>query len=246
MLFRNMLFAVILLACSTGAGAAPADELVLVAGATGGTGRQVVAQLQAQGYGVRALVRDAASAAEKLGADVPLIVADVREPESLVPAFAGVTRVISSIGTGEKEGPNSPEHVDYGGNKNLVDAAAKAGVKQFVLVSSMGVTHDDHVLNKIFGNILIWKMKSEDYLRDSGVPYTIARPGGLHDKPGGEQLIIFEQIDEVKSVSISRVDVAAVAVAALAHPEALNKTFEIYTVKKPPTDNWSAMFGALD
>jgi len=226
--------------------AAPADELVLVAGATGGTGQQVVAQLRKQGYGVRALVRDATTAAEKLGGNVPLIVADVRDPASLVPAFEGVTRVISAIGTGEKEGSNSPEFVDYGGNRNLVDAAMNAEVRQFVLVSSMGVTHEDHVLNRIFGNVLIWKLNAEDYLRGSGVPYTIVRPGGLHDKPGGEQQIVFEQIDEVKSVGISRADLTSVCVAALAYPEARNKTFEVFTIKESPDIDWQAKFAALE
>jgi uncharacterized protein YbjT (DUF2867 family) len=226
--------------------AAPKDELVLVAGATGGTGQQIVAQLKEQGYGVRALVRDAASAAEKLGADVPMIVADVRDPESLVAAFDGVTRVISAIGASEKEGPNSPEFVDYGGNKNLIDAAVNARVRQFVFVSSMGVTHEDHPLNKIFGNVLIWKRNAEDDLRDSGIPYTIVRPGGLHDKPGGEQQIVFEQADEVKVVSISRTDLASILVAALAHPEAQTRTFAVFTVKEPPTVDWQAEFAALE
>jgi uncharacterized protein YbjT (DUF2867 family) len=245
MLSRNKVFAALLFTFAAVATAAPEDELVLVAGATGQTGRYVIAQLQAQGYGVRALVRDAASAKEKLGADVPLIVADVRDPESLVPAFDGVTLVISSIGASEKEGPNSPEFVDYGGNNNLVDAAVKAKVRQFVLVSSMGVTHEDHVLNRIFGNVLIWKLKGEDYLRDSGMTYTVVRPGGLHRGPGGEQQIVFEEGDEVKAVGISRVDVASVLVAALAHPEAQNKTFAVFTVKEPPTTDWQAKFGAL-
>jgi uncharacterized protein YbjT (DUF2867 family) len=226
--------------------AAPKDELVLVAGATGGTGQQVIAQLQAQGYGVRALVRDSASATETLGTDVPLIVADVRDPDSLVPAFDGVTRVISAIGGSEKEGPNAPEFVDYGGNKNLIDAAVNARVRQFLFVSSMGVTHADHPLNKIFGNVLIWKGKAEDDLRESGLPYTVVRPGGLHDKPGGEEQIVFEQADEVKVVGISRTDLASILVAALAHPEAQGKTFAVFTVKEPPNTDWQAKFAALE
>jgi uncharacterized protein YbjT (DUF2867 family) len=236
----------LLCALSATAVAAPQDELVLVAGATGGTGRHVVAQLIEQGYGVRALVRDAGSAREKLGAEVPLVAGDVTDPESLAQAFDGVTRVISAIGAGEKEGANSPEFVDYGGNNNLVDAAVEAGVRQFVLTSSMGVTHEEHVLNRIFGNVLIWKLKAEDYLRASGIPYTIVRPGGLHDKPGGEQQIVFEQADEVKVVAISRADVAAVLVAALAYPEAQGKTFAVFTVKQPPTEDWQTMFAALE
>ena len=246
-MYRRKIILIILLSVFAAvASAAPADELVLVAGATGGTGRQVVAQLQEQGYGVRALVRDAASAAEKLGPGVELIVADVRDPQSLAPAFDGVTRVISAIGASEKEGPNSPEFVDYGGNRNLIDAAMNARVQQFVLVSSMGVTHEDHVLNRIFGNVLIWKMKAEDYLRASGIAYTVVRPGGLHDKPGGEQKIVFEQMDTVKTVSISRDDVAAVCVEALAYPEAQSKTFEVFTVKAPPDADWQVQFAALD
>ncbi|MCP4927474.1 MAG: SDR family oxidoreductase [Gammaproteobacteria bacterium] len=228
------------------ASAAPADELVLVAGATGRTGQQIVIQLQEQGYGVRALVRDATSAAEKLGPDVELVVGDVRDPKSLVLAFTGVTRVISSIGASEKEGPNSPEFVDYEGNKNLIDTAINTGAEQFVFVSSMGVTHEDHVLNRIFGDVLIWKMKAEDYLRASGITYTVIRPGGLHDKSGGEHNIIFEQLDEVKVVAISRTDVAAVCVAVLAYPEAQNKTFEVFTIKQPPDVDWQAKFVVLN
>lgn len=246
MFIRNMLIAVLLYVFVVVAAAAPADELVLVVGATGGTGQQIVAQLQEQGYGVRALVRDAASAAEKLGPKVNIVVADVRNPESLVPAFAGVTRVISAIGAGEKDGPNSPEFVDYGGNKNLIDAAVNVGARQFVLVSSMGVTHEDHVLNRIFGNVLIWKMAGEDYLRAAGIAYTVVRPGGLHDKRGGEQKIIFEQTDTVKSVSISRTDVAAVCVAALRYTEAQNKTFEVFSIKKPADEDWQLKFAALE
>ncbi len=249
MFFRTMVVGALTALSAAFAGAAAAatgDELVLVAGATGGTGQQVVARLREQGYGVRALVRDAERAAETLGAGVPLVVADVRDPQSLVPAFDGVTRVISAIGGSEKEGPNSPEFVDYGGNKNLIDAAGEAGVRQFVLVSSMGVTDEEHVLNRIFGNVLIWKMKAEDYLRASGLPYTIVRPGGLHDKPGGEEQIVFEKADATKVVAISRTDVAAVLVAALAHPEAQGKTFSVFTVKEPPTTDWAAKFAALE
>ena len=246
MRIKKFLLTVLLSMSVAIASAAPADELVLVVGATGGTGQQIVIQLQEQGYGVRALVRNAASAAEKLGSDVELVVADVRDPESLLPAFAGVTRVISSIGASEKEGPNSPEFVDYGGNKSLVDAAVNAKVEQFVFVSSMGVTHEDHVLNRIFGNVLIWKLKAEDYLRASGLTYTVLRPGGLHDKPGGIQKIVFEQIDEVKVAAISRTDVAAVCVAALAYPEAQNKTFEVFTIKEAPDADWQTKFAAID
>lgn len=246
---QAILSLVIVTALTATALAAPADERVLVAGATGRTGVHIVQQLQERGYTVRTLVRDAAGSEDKLGPDVELVVGDARQPATLEPAFADVDLVISTIGTGQKEGPNSPEFVDYGGNVNLTDAAREAGVTRFVLVSSMGVTHEEHPLNKMFGNILIWKKAGEDYLRASGVPYTIVRPGGLVDKPGGQKRVVFEQSDTVKAVGIAREDVATVCVAALDRDDARNKVFEVFTVKtgdgQPPSTDWDALFAAL-
>ncbi len=231
--------------CSMSGGKAESD-LVLVAGATGRTGQQVVRQLVDEGYTVRALARDADKVRELFGDDVQVVVGDVTDPATLVPAFENVSHVISAIGSSATEGPGSPEFIDYGGNNNLVDAALAANVQQFVLVSSMGVTHETHPLNKMFGNVLIWKLKNEDYLRASGLNYTIVRPGGLHDKPGGQQLIVLEQGDEWKVVAISRQDVAAICVAALQYPEARNKTFEAFTVKESPDRDWQQKFTNLN
>lgn len=234
--------------------AATADELVLVAGATGKTGRLIVEQLRSQGYKVRAFVRDTERARKTLrevlgedpGEHLEFAEGDVRDPESVSRAMDGVTLVITSIGATQKEGENSPEFVDYGGVKNLADAAVAADVGQFVLISSMGVTHEDHVLNRIMGNVLIWKLRGEDHLRASGLNYTIVRPGGLYNEPGGEQLIVFEQGDNVKQVTITRADVANICVAALRYPEARNRTFEVYSLKETPNENWAEMFAALN
>jgi len=226
-------------------GAVPADEVVLVAGATGKTGRLIVEQLQAQGYNVRAFVRDTERAQETLGGGLAFAQGDVRDPGSVARAMDGVTLVITSIGATQKEGENSPEFVDFGGVKNLADAAVAAEVGQFVLVSSMGVTHEDHVLNRIMGNVLIWKLRGEDHLRASGLNYTIVRPGGLYNDRGGEQLIVFEQGDNVKQVTITRADVARICVAALHYPEAQNRTFEVYSLKETPDEGWAPKFAAL-
>lgn len=232
-------------ACSS-IGGGPEANTVLVAGATGRTGQQVVRQLVAEGYTVRALARDADKARAMFGDKVDVAVGDVADPASLTPAFKGVSRVVSAIGSSAKEGPGSAEFIDYGGNNNLVDAAVAANVQQFVVVSSMGVTHEEHPLNKMLNNLLIWKLKNEDYLRESGLSYTIVRPGGLTDKAGGEKFIVLEQGDTLKVVAISRTDVAAVCVAALQYPEARGKTFEVFTVKEPPAHNWQEKFAALD
>ena len=72
--------------------------------------------------------------------------------------------------------------MDWEGQKRQIDAAKAAGVKQVVLVSSMGITQKENRLNTLGnGNILVWKRKAEEYLIASGLPYTIIHPGGLSD-----------------------------------------------------------------
>ncbi len=153
--------------------------------------------------------------------------------------------------------PNGdPYNVDWLGAKNQIDAAKKAGVKQFVFLSSMGGTQPDNFLNTIgkiegdekSGNILVWKRKSEKYLMDSGIPYTIIHPGGLLDKSGGQREIVFGVNDEFlkeKVRAIPREDVAEVCVQSLFQRNALKRSFDI--ISKEPgqgtiTTDWNRFF----
>ena len=219
-------------------------ELILVAGATGRTGSEVVTKLVSNGYAVRAFVRDIEAAREKLGDNVEYAQGDVREIETIVAALDGVDALISAIGAGRGDPANGPEFVDFGGVKNLAEAASSAGLRQVVLVSSMGVTQEDHILNKMFNNVLLWKFKGEDALRASGVPYTIVRPGGLTNAAGGEFAVVFAQGDG-DAGAIPRADVAHVCVAALGTSEALNKTFEINSGKQTPAEDLVVGFSGL-
>jgi uncharacterized protein YbjT (DUF2867 family) len=220
---------------------------VLVAGASGQTGKLVVEQLVAEGYAVRALVREPGKVAGLFPASAQLMAGDVKDPASLQRAMAGMTYVISAIGAKSGKGPDRPEVIDYAGVKNLAEAAREAKVRQFVLVSSRGVTQEDNPLNKLFGDVLKWKLKGEDALRASGVPYTVVRPGGLTNDPGRRQTISFEQGDRRgDETSISRADVADVCVQALKYPEARNRTFETSARDGPPTTNWRELFAGLD
>jgi len=225
--------------------AGAAGDLVLVAGASGRTGQHIVRELVAKGFRVRALVRNADSARALLGEDgIEYAVGDVRQRATLDSAMRGVRYAISAIGAVPKEAGNSPEFVDYEGVRNLAEAAAAAKVDQLVLISSAGVTQKDHVLNRVFDNVLIWKGKGEDAVRTSGVPYTIVRPGGLTDKPGGQSGVRLEQGDKGTGM-ISRGDLARVCVAALTSAAARNRTFEVYGAETPPEIDWDGLFGKL-
>lgn len=246
---RRVLFAALLglgVAGSALAESVPRDT-VLVAGGTGGTGRHVVAQLLADGrYAVRVMTRNPEAARVTLGEKVELVVGDVREPATLGPALAGARFVVAAVGSNQRKDPtNSPEVVDYGGIRNLALAAKSAGVQQMVLVSSQSVTNVREPLNQWLNNILIWKYLGEEALRKSGVSYTVVRPSGLNDKPGG-QAVLFAQGDTAKERGfIPREDVAAVCVAALGRADALGKTFEITGDPSRPRQELSAEFARL-
>lgn len=167
---------------------------VLVTGAGGKTGQIVYEKLkEREGEFVgRGLVRTEESK-KKIGGGDDVFVGDIRDPETMVPAFEGIDSLIILTSAVPKMKPGFdpskgerpefyfpdgcfPEQVDWIGQKNQIDLAKSAGVKQIVLVGSMGGTDIKNNLNLLGnGNILVWKRKAEQYLADSGIPYTIIR-----------------------------------------------------------------------
>lgn len=107
----------------------------------------------------------------------------------------------------------------------------------FVHLSSGGVTRPDRPgldlskqppavrMNKELGYILTYKLKGEDLVRESGIPFTIVRPCALTEEPAGAELQ-FDQGDNITG-KISREEVARIIVSALSSPAACDKTFEV-------------------
>ncbi len=212
---------------------AAAAELIFVAGGSGRVGRYIVARLERSGRGYRALTRSRAAAIERWGndfANANWTEGDVRNAAQMRAAMVGATSVISVVGSRQLSGDNSAEFVDYRGVANLVDAAKAAGVRHFVLLTAIGVTDTEHPFNKATRGALEWRYKGEEYLRDSGLPYTIVRPAGLQDRPANEQALWIEQGDNWKPflrATLARDDLAAVLIEVLNTPSAINATFEI-------------------
>jgi len=146
-----------------------------VAGATGETGRRIVAQLVERQIPVRALVRNREKAAEILPAGVEIVVGDVQQADKLEALIADCSVLLCATGARPSFNPTEPLLVDYLGTKNLIDAAKKKGIEHFVLVTSLCVSNFFHPLN-LFWLILFWKKQAEDYLINSGLTYTICAP----------------------------------------------------------------------
>jgi nucleoside-diphosphate-sugar epimerase len=116
---------------------------------------------------------------------------------------------------------------DCEGNQNLVDVAVKAGVKRFIMVSSIGtgdsvVAVSPQVL-QVLGPILKEKEKAEQHLIASGLNYTIVRPGGLKSEPATGNAVLTEDI-HVAGV-IHRADVAKLVCDCLHSERANHKIF---------------------
>jgi len=167
---------------------------VLVTGSTGGVGQLVVANLLSKGYRVRAVTRSAEKGRELFGdaENLEVVVADQRFANSIDPHLEGVDGIVSCSGTTafpskRWDGDNGPEMTDKVGLHNLIEGAKKRKekIKRFFLVSSTGVVRRKQfpfAIMNAFG-VLDFKKLSEEYLEQSGLPYTIFRPGRLTDGP---------------------------------------------------------------
>ena len=218
--------------------------LVAVLGASGRTGAHVLEELKARGGNVRALSRNIERAKEKVSGDFEWAYADVTKPRTLTLALEGVDILISTIGS---TGGDNSELIDYQGSINFVDAAKESGVKHIIYMSSIGAGGAENfstvILNLVTGKAMKWKSLGEDYIRNSGIDFTIIRPGGLRGD-SGTLGIRFEQGDKIIGW-IPRGDVASVLVESMFNSDALNKTFEVINDESLALDAWRDEFKNL-
>ncbi|KAB8317414.1 SDR family oxidoreductase [Tolypothrix campylonemoides VB511288] len=199
---------------------------IFVAGASRGVGLEIAKCLIQQQLKVKALLRTEASRAELEAIGIKIVLGDalnVDDVERAILTNEPVYAVISTIGGLPKDG----ERADYIGNKNLIDAAVKAGVQKFILVSSIGsgnsvVALPPQVLQTL-GPVLVEKEKAEQHLIKSGLTYTIIRPGGLVSEPATGNGVLTE--DPRIAGSIHRADVAQLVCRCLNSELANNKVF---------------------
>ncbi|MEH2212030.1 SDR family oxidoreductase [Nostoc sp.] len=197
---------------------------IFLAGASRGVGREIAQYLTAQQLKVKALLRTAAVATELEAMGIEVVEGDalnLGDVERAMVTDAPIHTVISTIGGL----PSDVERPDYPGNRNLIDAAVKAGVQKFILVSSIGagnsvVAASPQVL-EVLGKVLAEKNKAEQHLIASGLTYTIIRPGGLKSEPATGNGILTEDPHIIGS--INRADVAQLVGRSLNSDRANNK-----------------------
>jgi uncharacterized protein YbjT (DUF2867 family) len=136
--------------------------MILVTGATGQAGSQVVRAVLEHGHEVRAFVRDADKAHRLFGDTVDLALGDFADPHTVRAALEGAGVVVLS-------GPDDPRRVEW--ESRLIDAAAATGVRRIVKVSSIVAEPGSSVA------FWDWHGRIEEHLRESGVSAVILRCG---------------------------------------------------------------------
>ncbi len=217
---------------------------VLVVGATGQTGRHIVKQLIEKNVPVKALVRNIEQAREILPPETELVKGDILKPETIKNALSDCSVLICATGASPSFDPTGPYQVDYQGTKNLVDASKATGVEHFVLISSLCVSKFFHPLN-LFWLILYWKKQAESYIQESGLTYTIVRPGGLKNEDNSDH-IVMSNADTLFDGSIPRSKVAQVCVEALTQPTARSKIVEVVARPEAESKTWEQLFASLN
>ena len=221
---------------------------IAVSGASGKTGWRVVQEALRQGHTVRALVRPASELPAGLeGAEV--IRLELGRGEDLQRALEGCDALVIATGARPSVDLSGPLQVDAFGVRRQVEACRTVGLKRVVLVSSLCAGRWIHPLN-LFGLILVWKRVGERWLEQSGLDWTVIRPGGLSEReeglePGQEREgVLFSGPDQQDSSSIPRRLVARVCLEALDDPAAVGRIIEITSsAAQPPRSLGSWLAG---
>jgi len=192
-----------------------APRTVAVVGGHGQIARLLHPLLLEAGHTPVALVRkqEQAERLESEGVSTRHLDIEADDVDAFAKAFEGCDAVVFAAGGGPDGNIERKRTVDLEGSTKSADAAQKAGVRRFLQVSAIGV---DEPMRDDAGDV--WKAyvdakrDADAHLRDSGLDWTIIRPGGLTDEDATGRVALGE---DVSRGEVTRADVAAVLAAAL-------------------------------
>jgi uncharacterized protein YbjT (DUF2867 family) len=200
---------------------------VVIAGGHGKIALRLERSLSSRGDEVVGIIRNSDQAADldAVGATATVLDLERTDADTLAGKLVGADAVVFAAGAGPGSGAARKDTVDRAAAELLAAAAEAAGVRRYLLISSMGASADPPPgTDEVFAAYLRAKAASEKALRDSGLEWTILRPGRLTDGPGVGTVHLAASVPRG---SISRDDVAAVLVALLDEPRTAGHTLEL-------------------
>lgn len=206
---------------------------VLVVGANGQVGAHLVSQLsQSHEHSVTAMVRkqEQAAAYEKRG--IATILADLEGTvDELVKAIqeSHSDAIVFTAGSGGSTGYDKTLLIDLDGAVKMIEAAERANVQRFIMVSALQAQHREHWVEAI-KPYYVAKHYADKILENSSLNFTIIRPGHLLNEPSLDKIHVAENIS---SGSIPREDVAKVIMATLSEQATYRRSFDLISGEEP-------------
>ncbi len=198
---------------------------VLIFGGTGRTGLEIARRLRQRGDQVTVVARASSDVSELEAIETKIVNADAFNVKELKDATASARCGTAICSLGNR--PGAERKIDYEGVRNAIVAAEAAGVTRFILISSVGCGDSRPALSeralKFLGDLCLRKTQGEDYLKNSGLDWTIIRPGGLSSDPLTGNAVLSE--DPLSYGTIRRGDVARLAIFSLDDPDTIAKTY---------------------
>ncbi|MGW6743447.1 SDR family oxidoreductase [Streptomyces sp. NPDC055025] len=205
---------------------------MVIAGGHGQIALRLERLLAERGNEVVGIIRDPKQAEDlrKAGAEPVVLDLESASVEEVSEALKGADAVVFAAGAGAGSGTARKETVDRGAAVLLADAAERAGVRRYLLVSSTGA-NPDHRGDDVFDVYLRAKGAAEEDVRSrSALDWTILRPGMLTNDPGTGLVSLARSVGRGP---VPRDDVAAVLAELLESPDTTGLTLELISGTVP-------------
>ncbi|MFJ6214320.1 NAD(P)H-binding protein [Streptomyces sp. NPDC092296] len=217
---------------------------IVIAGGHGKIALRLERLLAGRGDAVAGIIRNPDQAADLRAAVAEPVVHDLEKSsvEELAGLLAGADAVVFAAGAGPGSGAARKETVDRDAAVLLADAAERAGVRRYLMVSSMGADAGaPDSADPVFGAYLRAKGAADDAVRSRpALAWTVLRPGRLTDGPGTGRVRLAPSTGRGE---VPRDDVAAVLAALLDAPATAGATLELVSGDTPVAEAVAAVVG---
>jgi NADH dehydrogenase len=220
--------------------------VILVVGATGNLGGSIARRLVAEGKRVRILVRPGSSYGELVDEGAEPVTGDLKDPDSLHAACAGVAAVVTTANAIGRGGEDTIESVDLHGNQHLVEAAEGEGVRRFVFTSVLGASAESpvpfirakgEVEQRLIKSAMTWTILQPNLFMDTWLPMAVGGPA-----LAGQPVTLVGEGRRRHSMVAMR-DVVSFAVAALERDEANDQRI---LIGGPDAISWRDVIAAFE
>jgi len=195
---------------------------IVIAGGHGQVALRLTGLLAARGDAVRGLIRNPDHAADLKDAGAQPVLCDLEQDRDISAKTGTADAIVFAAGAGAGSGAARKQTMDRDGALKLIGAAKARGISRYLMISTFHA--DEPRGNEAFQAYMRAKAEADAALRESGLDYTIIRPGRLSNDPGTGRVNLATRL---KGADVPRDDVAAVLAACLDDRRSIGRQWEL-------------------